>query len=465
MNTQEDFRNQLATADSDGNRKWVYPKKPVGKWYKYRSWVSYLLLVLLFSGPFIKINGNPIFMFNIIERKFSILGALFYPQDFYIFGFMMVVGILAIGIFTLVFGRLFCGWVCPQTIFMEMVFRKIEYLIEGDWNKQKALNKADWTPSKIAKKTVKHVIFFFISFLISNIFLAYIIGSDALIEIITTPPAEHWVGFISIMIFSFAFYIVFSRLREQICTSVCPYGRLQGVLLDPHSIVVAYDYNRGENRAKFRKNEDRTSLGKGDCVDCNQCVHVCPTGIDIRNGTQLECIHCTACIDACDSVMDKLSLPGGLIRYTTEHGIATGVEEKFNKRNIYFSGLLIVFTIIMFSLLFFRNDVEITIVRTAGTLFQEQPNGEVSNLYNFNIVNKSNIDYQLELKLESHNGRVQLIGTDKIILPKGEKTDGTFFIYLKQEDLISHRTNLEIGVYHNDEKIEADKINFLSKRK
>src|SRR5690606_12468123 len=220
------------------------------------------------------------------------------------------------------------------TTFMERVFRKIENWIEGNFKHQKKLNEGPWNAEKIRKKFLKHSIFFFISFLISNIFLAYFIGSEALIEIITAPPSEHVVGLVSILIFTGIFYWVFSWFREQVCIVVCPYGRLQGVMLDRNSIVVAYDYIRGEIRGKFKKNEDRTQANKGDGIDCNQCVDVCPTGIDIRNGTQLECVNCTACIDACDHMMESVGLPRGLIRYDSEEGIVNKAAKKFTPRSI-----------------------------------------------------------------------------------------------------------------------------------
>lgn len=458
---EESFRDSLATVDDAGNRKWVYPKKPSGKFHNYRAIVSFILLTLLFSGPFIKINGNPLLLLNVIERKFVIFGSIFYPQDFYIFMFVMAVGVIAIGIFTLVFGRFFCGWICPQTIFMEMVFRKIEYWIEGDWNKQKALNKAELSPSKVFKKVSKHILFFAVSFIISNTFLAYIIGIEELTTIITAPPSEHIWGFFSIILFAFAFYIVFSRLREQICTSVCPYGRLQGVLLDEHSIVVAYDYKRGENRAKFRKNEDRAAESKGDCVDCHQCINVCPTGIDIRNGTQLECVHCTACMDVCDSIMDKLSLPGGLIRYTSEYHIKNESKLSLNKRTVGFSFLLVVLTAIIFGLLLFRNKVEATILRTPGTLLQTQADGRWSNLYNYNIVNKSNEDFVLEFTLESPKGVVQIIGDSTIQLAKGSKTSGSLFVILEEKHPNTRQIPIVIGIFNQGERVDEVQTNFL----
>src|SRR5690606_5213797 len=306
----QSFRDKVATVDKSGKRVWIYPHKPSGKLFNARTILSVIYLIVFFALPFIKYNGQPIFLLNIIERKFILFGQIFWPQDFFIFGLGMVVFIVFIALFTLVFGRVFCGWACPQTIFMEMVFRKFEYWIEGDAPRQKMLNKAPWNTEKIVKKFSKWIIFWLISFLIANTFLAYIIGIDELKKIITEPVSEHMGGFTAIVIFTSVFFFVYAWFREQVCTAVCPYGRMQGVLLDRDSIVVAYDYVRGEPRAKFKKNKERT---QGDCIDCFQCVKVCPTGIDIRNGTQLECVNCTACIDACNHMMEAVGLPTGLI--------------------------------------------------------------------------------------------------------------------------------------------------------
>jgi cytochrome c oxidase accessory protein FixG len=296
------FRDKVGTIRDDGKRAWIYPKKPSGRFTNARTWVSVVLLIVLFGMPFIRINGLPMLMINIPDRKFIILGQLFWPQDFY----LLVLGLLSlvvfIVLFTVVFGRVFCGWICPQTIFMEMVFRKVEYWIEGDYRDQKKLNDAPWDGVKAVKKFSKWGIFYAIAFVISNTFLAYIIGTDELFKIISEPISAHVTGFSAIVIFSGVFYFVFAYMREQVCIVVCPYGRLQGVMLDRDSVVVAYDYVRGEPRGPIKKNQE-TSFG--DCVDCHACVRVCPTGIDIRNGTQLECINCTACIDACDDIMDE----------------------------------------------------------------------------------------------------------------------------------------------------------------
>ncbi len=331
----ENFRDSIGTITEEGKRAWVFPKKPSGKFYEYRKYVSYFLLAFLLLSPFIKINGNQFLMFNILERRFNIFGFPFWPQDFHLFVISMLIGVVFITLFTVVFGRIFCGWICPQTIFMEMVFRRIEYWIEGDRNKQRKLDRQKWDAEKIRKKGLKQFIFLIISFIIANVFLAYLIGSDKLIKYITDGPFNHVSTLISLLIFTAVFYFVFAWFREQVCIIACPYGRLQGVLLDTKSIVVAYDHKRGEaenGRKKFRKNEDRDALGHGDCIDCLQCVNVCPTGIDIRNGTQLECVNCTACIDECDHIMESINLPKGLIRYASEENIEKKTPFKFTPR-------------------------------------------------------------------------------------------------------------------------------------
>jgi cytochrome c oxidase accessory protein FixG len=249
----ESFRDSISTVDKEGKRVWVYPKKPNGRYYDFRKWLSYGLLAFLFSAPFVHINGNPIMLLNVFERKFVILGIPFLPQDFHLFVLAMIAFIVFIILFTVVYGRLFCGYVCPQTIFMEMVFRRIEYWIEGDATQQRKLDKQPWNKEKIIKKTGKQILFFSIAFLIANTFMAYLVGREQWFEIVTQPPSEHLIGFIGLVFFSFAFYGVFSVVREQVCTTICPYGRLQGVLLDKDSIVIAYDHVRGEPRGKLEK--------------------------------------------------------------------------------------------------------------------------------------------------------------------------------------------------------------------
>lgn len=375
----------------------------------------------------------------------------------------MIVMILFVVVFTVIFGRLFCGWICPQTIFMEMVFRRIEYWIEGDYKAQKKLADSEWNREKIIKRSLKYTIFFGISFIIANTFLSYIIGYEQVFEIATQPPSQHIVGFIAILIFTFVFFMVFLKLREQVCTTICPYGRLQGVLLDSKSLNVIYDYKRGENRAKFNKKIDRKEAGLGDCIDCNQCVNVCPTGIDIRNGIQLECINCTACIDACDFMMEKTNQPTGLIRYDSEDGVAKKEGFQFTTRVKAYTVVLIGLLGLLTTLLMLRNDFEVTLLRTRGTLFEQNDAGEIYNIYDINIINKTNKDLPVYFKLLNHEGRIQMVGND-ITLKARSDAKSKFIIYIDEKDLTTLKTNLEIGIYEGEELVETVKTTFIAPR-
>ncbi len=463
----EAFRDTIGTIDEKGNRKFVFPKKPSGAFYDYRKWVSYFLLIILIANPFIKINGNQFMMFNVLERRFNIFGFPFWPQDFYLFVLFMIVGVVFVILFTVIFGRIFCGWICPQTIFLEMVFRRIEYLIEGDRGAQIRLAKQGWDTEKILKKSLKWFVFLIISFFIANVFLAYLIGSDELIQMVEDGPSSHGSTLISLSIFTGVFYFIFTWFREQVCIIACPYGRLQGVLLDNKSINVAYDFVRGEKklgRAKFNKQEDRESSGKGDCIDCKQCVHVCPTGIDIRNGTQLECINCTACIDECDSIMVGVGLPKGLIRYASEDEIEKNSKFKFTARMKGYSAVLFVLVGVLVGLLFLRTEVEASFLRLPGQLFQHKGDN-ISNIYTFKIINKTNNDFNaIHFKLEGIKGTLKVVGQQELKVPKQGMKSGTIFIEINQNLLESDKTKLKIDVYDGNKKIETSKTSFLSPR-
>lgn len=463
----EAFRDIIGTIDIEGNRKFIFPKKPSGKFYDHRKWVSYFLLIVLVANPFIKINGNQFMMFNILERRFNIFGFPFWPQDFYLFVLFMIIGVVFVILFTVIFGRIFCGWICPQTIFLEMVFRRIEYWIEGDRGAQIRLEKQEWNGEKIRKKTIKWTIFLIISFFIANVFLAYLISSDKLFLMIEEGPENHVSTLISLLIFTGVFYFIFAWFREQVCIIACPYGRLQGVLLDDKSINVAYDFVRGEKevgRAKFNKQEDRVASGKGDCIDCKQCVNVCPTGIDIRNGSQMECINCTACIDECDTIMDGIGLPKGLIRYASEDEIEKKIKFKFTPRMKGYSAVLFILTGILIGLLFLRSDVEASILRLPGQLFQHK-NENISNIYTFKIINKTNNNFDdIHFKLVGINGTLKVVGKQKLKVPKQGMNGGTLFVEINQNLLDSDITKLKIEVYNGKKKIETATTNFSSPR-
>ena len=463
----ESFRDVIGTVDEKGKRLWVFPKIPKGKFYKNRKTVSYFLLLFLISAPFLKINGNQFLLFNVIERKFNIFGFPFWPQDFYLFVISMLVGVVFVALFTVAFGRIFCGWICPQTIFMEMVFRRIEFWIEGDRGAQMRLAKQKWDAEKIKKRYLKWFLFFVISFIIANVFLAYLIGSDELIQLIEQPMDQNWSTFIALLIFTGVFYFIYAWFREQVCIIACPYGRLQGVLLDNKSIIVAYDHVRGEKemgRAKFDKKENRELAGKGDCIDCKQCVSVCPTGIDIRNGTQLECINCTACIDECDAIMEKVNLPKGLIRYASEDEITKKATFEFTPRMKGYSAVMFILTGIFIGLLFLRNDVEATVLRLPGQLFEHK--GEnISNVFTYKIVNKTVHDFEnIHFKLLNPEGEIKAVGKENFKITKGEMSQGTLFIEIHPNNLAGDKTEIKIGVFNGEDLIETEKTNFLGPR-
>ncbi len=580
----EEYRDQIATVDGAGKRIWLYPKKPKGRFYDARTWVSLVFLVLFLTIPFIKVNGEQFMLLNILERKFVIFGIYFSPQDFHLFGLLTLTFLVFIILFTVVFGRLFCGWVCPQTVFLEMIFRKIEYWIEGDASQQRKLDASPWTSHKIQKKVIKHVIFFAIAVVVANYFLAYIIGTEKVLKIITDPVGQHFGGFLTMLGFSLAFYGVFARLREMVCTVICPYGRLQGVLLVKDSIVVAYDFIRGEPRGKIKKEKKQdaaaqnlsakspsaskispvkiaahhdhdhenekepcqngcaecptcaSTLSKieaklaapagvglpelpnfreieinqnpkpggfnlvaeiqkaavslapnvvqnhsspliphpspliphpslGDCIDCKLCIAVCPTGIDIRHGTQLECTNCTACIDACDEVMDKVSRPRGLIRYDSMTGIENQKRKIFTPRVIGYSALLallILVDVVAFSV---RGVVETMILRAPGQMYQPVDAEHVKNLYTFQIINKSSAELPVRIQLNTPGGEVEMVGQVIEKVAKGGMVEGAFFVKMPIQNLTGRKTKIEFEVFSGDKKIDAVKTNFMGLKK
>lgn len=449
----ETFRDSVSTMDRSGKRKWVFPRKPKGKYTNYRGMVSILLLIIFFGLPFVKINGNPFFMLNILDRQFFIIGQPFYPQDFFILALGAIASLVFIILFTVVFGRIFCGWICPQTIFLEMIFRKVEYLIEGDRNKQIRLNQQQWNSEKITKRILKWSIFAMISIIITHVMFMYIVGYEEVFKIMKEGPFEKPTNFLVMIMFTAAFYFVFAWFREQVCTLVCPYGRLQGVLIDKETINVFYDYQRGENRSKWRKGEDRAAEGKGDCIDCNQCVVVCPTGIDIRDGQQLECINCTACIDACDEVMDKVGLPKGLIRYASINQIEKKEKFKFTNRMKASTVILILLMVFLGLLLNNRGTMEAKFLKPPGSTYFVR-DGKITNTYNYTFLNKSNETKTVIIKvLDPENGIITVSGGNKIILKRDAMIKGTINVSFPENQIKLSKQNLKIGVYDMNGKL------------
>ena len=350
---------------------------------------------------------------------------------------------------------------------MEMVFRRIEYWIDGDRGAQIRLKKQEWNAEKIRKRVLKLSLFLIFSFFIANVFLAYLIGSDKLFRLVTHGPQENVSTLLPLLIFTGIFYFVFAWFREQVCIIACPYGRMQGVLLDNKSINVAYDHVRGEGengRKRWRNGEDRSAEGFGDCIDCNQCVLVCPTGIDIRNGTQLECTNCTACIDECDSIMDKVNLPKGLIRYASEDEIVNKEKFKVTTRMKAYSAVLVILIGVLTTMLFLRNEVEANLLPLPGQLFQH--NGtNIRNIYTYKIVNKTEHSFDnVSLKVNNFKAKIKLVGSPKIIVPKQGIASGTLFIEIPENVLEDENIHLKIEIFDGDKLIEKTTTNFMGPR-
>lgn len=456
----EKFRESISTVDPQGKRIWIYPRKPSGSYHNARIAVTALLLSFLFAGPFLKVGGQPLLLLNVFDRKFAVLGQAFWPQDFFLLAITLITFFVFIILFTVVFGRLWCGWMCPQTLFMEMVFRKIEYLVEGDRAAQRRLDLAPWSFDKIRKKTLKHIVFIIISLLISHTLISYIIGVEKTYALITASPTERFAGFFGMAAFTGLFYWLFAFFREQACIAVCPYGRLQGVLLGRESIVVAYDWLRGEPRAHLKKKSGPVSQ-HGDCIDCNLCVHVCPTGIDIRNGTQLECVNCTACIDACDEVMIKIGKPKGLIRFASYNSIKNSVQKLWNGRVWAYTFVLLLLVGVLTLSLMTRSDVETTFLKVSGTLYQREP-GLITNLYNAEFLNKTFDDLELEVRVESPSyAQLQKVDGKPVVVPAEAMVKSVYFIKMPEEKIHNARSVVHVGIYQNGKKIENLKVKFI----
>src|SRR5581483_6935209 len=463
----ESFRERTTSLEKDGGRKWLYPKQPAGRFYTARTVVSVFLLAFLFGAPFIRVDGHPFMLFDLIGRRFVMFGLAFFPQDFYLVVLGALTLLVSIFLFTALFGRVWCGWLCPQTVFLEILFRRIEYLIEGSHLRQRRLDSEPMTPAKLIKKGAKHAIFFGLSFLIGNTFLAYLIGGDELWRIVTDPPGRHVVGLAFMLLFSFLFYGVFAWFREQACIVVCPSGRYQSALMDENTVVVTYDFKRGEPRGKLVRIDRRLRSNdplpqRGDCVDCHQCVEVCPTGIDIRNGIQLECVNCTACIDACDAVMDKVRKPRGLIRLTSQTAVEAGLARWITPRVIGYAAVWVLITSLFAYFLLTRPMTEVLILRQAGTVSERQANGDFINFYVLQVVNKHSYDVPVEVRLLSpRRGAVTMLG-EMSSVPRLSERGGRFFLALPAEEITSADTNVKFGVYSDGQLLKEVDTRFLA---
>lgn len=389
-------------------------------------------------------------LIDIANRKFSLFGNIIWAQDTYILAMVMLVAVVFIVLFTVVFGRLWCGWACPQTIFLEMVFRRIEYLFDGNY--RKGVKKEEFTLNLALRRIGKHAAFILTSILITNVFTMWFIGPDRLWGIVSSPISEHSDGFMIMMVVSLFYYWIYAFFREQVCTMVCPYGRMQGVLLDSKSIAVTYDYKRGEPRG---------AKASGDCINCNQCVTVCPTGIDIKNGSQLECVNCTACIDECNIVMKRIKKAPNLIRFSSVYSIETGKSSVWNARTYAYTGVLLVLFTILIVTVSKRTSIQSSILRVPGTMYQVINVDSLSNMYQLKIINKTHQDKLLDIRLKApQKGTVEILGK-KVLLKDNDSFEGILMIKVNRKDISGKSTDMQIEIYEGKTLLETSKINFI----
>lgn len=381
----------LSTLEHDGSRRWLYPRLAKGRFLARRRVVAYVLIALYALLPFVKINGKPAILLDVTNRQFTFFGFTFLPTDTVLLAIFMVTLFLAIFAMTAIAGRVWCGWACPQTVYMEYVFRPIERLFYGRGGKggQPAKPVAGW------RKVAMYAVYLAVCLHLANMFLAYFIGVDKLHNWIwTSSPFEHPAPFALVMFVTGLMMFDFCFWREQLCIIGCPYGRFQSVMLDRSSLIVGYDERRGEPRGKGR---DRSEKGLGDCVDCNLCVAVCPTGIDIRDGLQLECVGCAQCIDACDDVMSKIGLPQGLIRYSSQQGLDGAPTRVVRLRVIIYSTVILLLSSVFLTLLATKSSFDANLVREAGSTYVVTDSGDIANIYNLLLENRSGVDRSYEV--------------------------------------------------------------------
>ncbi|MFZ2280523.1 MAG: cytochrome c oxidase accessory protein CcoG, partial [Prosthecobacter sp.] len=383
----------LGSINEDGSKKTLHPADVSGKFTRGRRLVALLLLITYVALPWIPVNGFPAVFLDVLNRRFHFMGLTLAVQDLWV-GFFLVTGLgFSLFYITALFGRVWCGWTCPYTVFLEHIYRRIERLVDGDAAARRKLDAAPWTAGKIAKRVVKHALYILSSLIIAHIFLSYFVSLEKLYEMMHHSPQAHMIAFGVVMFLTAGLYGAFSWFREQFCVIMCPYGRMQSALVDDHTINVGYDKKRGEPRGKSG------TVGAGDCVNCLRCVQVCPTGIDIRNGLQLECIGCAACVDACDTIMTKLGRKPGLVRYSSLVGFNGGKTRFIRPRIILYTGLLFL-GVAVFAFSASRIEpMRANVLRMQGSPYYVT-NNSVRNQFLVRLINKRNEPRTFTLALD-----------------------------------------------------------------
>ncbi len=454
-----DFRESLYTIDKQGRRKWVYPTLVKGFFFKRRAIISSLLVAIYIATPWLEIGDKQAVLLDIASRRFTFLGTTFWATDTRLLA--LTLGMLAFSLFffTALFGRVWCGWACPETVFLEFLFRPIERFIEGDTAARKRLDAQPWTLNKLFKKGLKLLVYSFLAWVLASTTLAYFLGQDRLIQMMANPPSQNMGTFLLTLAMMGFLLFQFGWFREQFCTVICPYARFQSVLLDSHSLLVGYDKNRGEPRGKAVKGA--TAESRGDCIDCGLCVRVCPTGIDIRNGLQLECIQCASCADACDSIMVQIGRPKGLVRYDTEMGLAKKARQILRPRVFVYSAILALYAILFIITLSTRELSEFQAVRGPGELpFSILSTGEVSNKLYVHLSNKGETDNSYYIEVSE--GLRIIAPLSPFPVPHGQNFRVPIFIEFPREKAKNGKLPVTITVKDGHGFVNSQKVTLFA---
>jgi cytochrome c oxidase accessory protein FixG len=422
--TLEPPEQVLPTMNQDGSRLWVHPRLSQGRFWRSRRIVAYVLMFVFFIIPYLRVAGKPLILLDLPRREFTLFGTTFLPTDMVLFQLLFVSVMIAIFLFTALLGRVWCGWGCPQTVYMEFLFRPIEHALEGGFRGSKRFDRQGGVHPR---RLLKWAIFLVLAMFLAHTFLAYFVGVETLLRWIRQSPVEHPTAFFVMAATTLLILFDFGWFREQTCLVACPYGRLQSVLLDRRSMIVGYDSRRGEPR---RKGIADRPAEAGDCIDCRMCVQTCPTGIDIRDGLQMECIHCTQCMDACDAVMTRIGRPVGLVRYTSRAELEGLSRSWLRPRIVLYPAALAVTLGLFVFLLGTRSDTDVTVLRGRGAPYTVEQDGSVVNQVRVKVVNRGDAERRYTVELAGAEGARLIAPINPLPVPAGAMRESGVFVVL-----------------------------------